>query len=96
MGVGSTEKPAIVIEQCLVPSTMENKPSDVAESGGGCSANDIILYAVDNVRVIEKVIEFKIVMVAATLTCDVAAVEAVVAAFADGVLRLAQSRGLLD
>jgi hypothetical protein len=75
---------------------MENKPPDVAERGGGCSANDLILYAVDNVRVIERVIEFKIVVVAATITCDVAAVEAVVGAFADGIVRLAERHGLFE
>ena len=74
---------------------MENKPPNVAESGAGYSANDLILHAVDNVRVVERVIEFKIVVLATTLTCDVAAVEAVVAAFANGVLRLAERRGLL-
>ena len=73
-------KPAIVIEQREQPSTMNT------------NGNDLVLYAVDVV----VVVEVKIIAVGNILTCDVAAVEAVVAAFADGVVRLAQSRGLLD
>ena len=91
-GVSPLEKPAIDIEQCLVPSTMENKPPDVAEHGGGCSANDLILRAADVVGVIE----FKDVVIARPLACDVAAVEAVVEAFAEGVLRLAEHRGMFE
>ena len=86
------EKPAIVIEQCLVASTMENKPPDVAESGAGYPANDLILRAADVVGVIE----FGDVVIARLLACDVVAVEAVVAAFAEGVLRLAEHRGMFE
>ena len=71
---------------------MDTNTADFAERGGVYSVNDIILYAVDDVGVFEG----KILVVADIITCDVAAVEAVVAAFADGVLRLAQNRGLLD
>ena len=71
---------------------MNNKTADFAARGGVFSVNDIILYAVDDVGVFEG----KILAVADIRTCDVAAVEAVVAAFGDGVLALAQRRGLLD
>ena len=55
------------------------------------NGNDLVLYAVDVV----VVVEIKAVVVGNFLTCDVAAVEAVVKAFADGVLRMAERRGLL-
>ena len=70
---------------------MENKPHDVTECGEGYSASDLILRAADVVGVIE----FGDVVIARSLACDVAAVEAVVEAFANGVLRLAERRGLL-
>ena len=54
--------------------------------------NDIILCVADDVRVFEG----DILAVVNIRTCDLAAVEAVAAALADGVLRLAQSRGLLE
>ena len=56
------------------------------------NGNDLVLYAVDVV----VVVEIKAVVVGIVLTCDVAAVEAVVKAFADGVLRMAERRGLFE
>ena len=56
------------------------------------NGNDLALFAVDVV----VVVEIKFIVVGNVPTCDVAAVEAVVAAFADGVLRLAERRGLLE
>ena len=56
------------------------------------NGNDLVLYAVDFI----VVVEVKVVVVANVLTCDVAAVEAVVKAFADGVLRMAERRGLFE
>ena len=71
---------------------MENKPPDVAERGAGYPANDLILCVADVVGVIE----FGDVVIARPLACDVAAVEAVVEAFAEGVLRLAERRGMFE
>ena len=71
---------------------MENKPHDVTECRGGYSASDLILRAADVVGVIE----FGDVVIARPLACDVAAVEVVVEAFAEGVLRLAERRGLFE
>ncbi len=71
---------------------MDTKTTDLAERGGVYSVNDIILYAVDDVGVFEG----KILAITDIRTCDVAAVEAVASAFADGVLALAQRRGLLS
>lgn len=56
------------------------------------NGNDLVLYAVDVV----VVIEFKIVAVAGVLIFDLAAVDAVASALADGVLRLAEHQGLLS
>jgi len=56
------------------------------------NGNDLVLYAVDVVLVVE----IKVVVVGSIPTCDAAAVEAVAAAFADGVLALAKRRGLLS
>jgi len=71
---------------------MDTNTVDCAEHGGVCFVSDIILYAVDDVGVFEG----KILAVADILTCNLAAVESVVGAFADAALRLAQDRGLLD
>ena len=54
------------------------------------NGNDLVLYAVDVV----VVVEIDVVIVASVF--NLAEVEAVAAAFADGVLRLAQERGLLN
>lgn len=54
------------------------------------NGNDLVVYAIDVV----VVVEVKIVAVASVF--NLAAIEAVAAAFADGVLRLAQERGLLN
>lgn len=56
------------------------------------NGNDLVLYAVD----IIVVIEFKIVAVTSVLTCDLVAVEVVAAALADAVLRLAERQGLFS
>jgi len=80
VGVGATEKPAIVIELSEMPSIINT------------NGNDLVLCIADVV----VVVELKVVVVVNAPTCDVAAVEAVVKAFADGILQFAQSRGLLD
>ena len=54
------------------------------------NTNDLALFAVDVV----VVIEIEVVVVASVF--NLAAVEAVAAAFADGALQLARSRGLLS
>jgi len=80
VGFGAWEKPAIAIAPSRCPSIMNT------------NGNDLVLCVADVV----VVVELKFVVVGNAPTCDVAAVEAVVSAFADGVLRLAHARGLLD
>lgn len=75
-----SEKPAIVIEQSERPPIMN------------INGNDLVVYAVDVV----VVVEVKMIAVASVLACDLAAVEAVVGAFAEGILQVAQRRGLLE